>query len=221
VIPHDLASALEAWGRFSGRAGRPPLCSALVAVVALAAPACAESQAAPRALTPAESEAFEMGFELAFACSPRRHNQAAGSESTIRRERDVLAGTAVHFRSVDGAFLVLEEYDAALAGHCLVIGWFGGGLEPGRHGIDRLAMRTVEDEVDAGRHSFYAMSAVRTADENSVFVVESGTLDLRTVEGDRIEGTFELSGFLADANGASRVSDAAWAGSFRALRGEP
>jgi hypothetical protein len=193
----------------------------LTLAVALVAPASAGAQAAARPLTSAESEAFEMGFELAFACSPRRHNQAAGSESTIRRESDVLAGTAVHFRSVEGAYVVLEEYDESLAGHCLVLGWFGGALAPGRHTVGRLAMSTIEEEMAAGSHTFFAMSAVRAADENSVFVVESGAIDIRTVDGDRIEGTFELSGFFADANGQNRIADAAWAGSFRAVRGEP
>jgi hypothetical protein len=122
---------------------------------------------------------------------------------------------------VDGAYLVLEEYDEALAGHCLVLGWFGGALAPGRHTVGRLGMSTVEEEMVAGSHSFFAMSAVRAADENSVFVVESGAIDIRTVDSDRIEGTFELAGFFADADGQNRVADAAWAGSFRAVRGEP
>lgn len=193
----------------------------LTLAAAFVAPASAGAQTAARPLTPAESEAFEMGFELAFACSPRRHNQAAGSESTIRREDDVLPGTAVHFRSVDGAYVVLEEYDEALEGHCLVLGWFGGALVPGRHTVGRLAMSTIEEEMAAGSHTFFAMSAVRATDENSVFVVESGAIDIRTVESDRIEGTFELSGFFADADGQNRVADATWAGSFRAVRGEP
>jgi hypothetical protein len=62
---------------------------------------------------------------------------------------------------------------------------------------------------------------VRLASENSMLVVETGTLDIRAVDGDRIEGTFEVGGFLTDASGRTRVGDAAWAGSFRAVRGEP
>jgi len=195
--------------------------TAFGALALIFAPSQAPAQAAPRPLTAAEAEAYQMGLELAFGCSPRRHGEAAGSESTIRRERDALAGTAAHFRSVDGAYLVLEEYDESLAGHCLVMGWFGGALAPGRHGIGRLAMSTVEDEVASGAHSFFAMAAVRTASENVILVVEAGALDIRSVEGGRVEGTFEVRGFLTDPSGRNRVGDASWSGSFRAVRGEP
>ncbi len=174
----------------------------------------------PRPLTTEEAEAYQMGLELAFACSPRRHNRATDSHSTIRRGPDAMSGTAVHFRSIDGTYLVLEEYDEDLDGHCLVFGWFGGPIEPGRYRIGRLAMSTVEAQLDVGEHSFFSMSAVRRPDENAMLVVESGSLEIVTIEGDGVSGTFELRGFLVDGGGRNRTRDVTWAGSFRAVRGE-
>ena len=201
-----------------------PMNPATIAALALAgaclAPPPAEAQTdEPRRLTLEESEAYQMGLELAFACSPYRHRRADGSESTIRRQADALSGTAIHFRSIEGTYVVLEQYDQELNGHCLVLGWFGGPLEPGRYDIGQLAMSTVEGEVAAGDHSFFGMSLVRKPPEDSMLVVESGTLEITTMEGERVAGRFELSGFLADGSGANRLAAAAWAGSFNAVRG--
>jgi len=195
---------------------------ALVAVVlaALLAPGRASAQAAaPRRLTAEEAEAYQMGMQLIFACSPYRHRRAQGSESTIRRPSDALAGTAVHFSSIEGTYLVFEQYDQELNGHCLVIGWFGGELEPGRHDLAPLAMDAVEAEIDSGDYAFYGVSLVRNATENTVLIVDSGTLDITAMENGRITGSFEVSGFLSESNGASRVGEATWSGTFVALRG--
>ena len=190
---------------------------ALAAALAVAAPLGAQDVF--RRVTLEESEAYQMSLELAFACSPYRHRRAEGSQSTIRRASDALSGTAIHFSSVEGTYLVLEQYDEELDGHCLVIGWFGGPLEPGRHRVGQLAMSTVEEEVEAGDHSFFSMSAIRRPQENAVLVVESGTLDIASMESGRVSGTFELSGFLVDGSGANRIADVTWAGSFLAVEG--
>jgi hypothetical protein len=193
---------------------------ALLVGAALATPMAATAQTElPRRLTFEESEAYQMSMELVFACSPYRHRRAEGSQSTVRRESDALPGTAIHFSSVEGTYLVLERYDEELDGHCLVLGWFGGPLEPGRHTVGQLAMSAVEEEVDAGAHSFYAVSLVRTPRENSVLVVESGALDIASIEEGRVTGTFELSGFLVDGDGVNRIADASWTGSFIAVEG--
>ena len=190
------------------------------AVAALLVPADAASQAAePRRLTLEEAEAYQMGMQLVFACSPYRHRRAEGSQSTIRRSRDALAGTAVHFSSVEGTYLVLEQYDQELNGHCLVVGYFGGALEPGRHDLSLLEMSAVEEEIDSGDYSFYAMSLVRTAAEDAVLVVESGSLDIVSMEDGEVTGTFEVSGFLADSDGVNRLGAVTWAGSFVAVPG--
>lgn len=159
-----------------------------------------------------------MSLTLAFACSPRRHNQAAGSESIIERERGPLPGTAVFFRTHEGTFLVLEEYDEELAGHCLVFGWFGSAPESGSYEVRQLAYGTVEAEVDEERHSFYGVGIVRVDDEDSVFVTESGRLELESVAPGRITGSFELSGFLVE--GGARTDRVDWSGSFDAVEGE-
>jgi hypothetical protein len=193
---------------------------ALACLCLLPVAACAQASPEARRLTRDESEAYQMSRELAFACSPYRHRRADGSESTIRRQTDALAGTAVHFRSIEGTYLVLERYTEDLAGHCLVLGRFGGAqLEPGSYPITGLAMSTVEEEAAAEDHSFFAMSAVRTPEENALLVVESGRLVIESFEADRAEGTFELKGFLVDASGRDRIGDAAWSGSFTAVRG--
>jgi hypothetical protein len=187
---------------------------------ALMMPNPAHAQAdEPRRLTLEETEAYQMSLELAFACSPYRHRRADGSQSTIRRSADALAGTAVHFRSIEGTYLVLESYDQELAGHCLVLGWFGGPLATGRYEVGRLAMATVEQEVADDDHSFFGMSAVRLAQENAVFIVHSGMLEIAAMQSDTITGTFEVDGFLVDGSGANRGADVRWAGSFVAVRG--
>jgi hypothetical protein len=197
-----------------------PAAAALALAAACFAPLPAHAQAPePRRFTLEESEAYQMSLELAFACSPYRHRRADGTESTIRRQFDALAGTAIHFRSIEGTYLVLEQYDQELNGHCLVLGWFGGPLEAGLYDVGQLAMSTVEEEVAEGDHSFFGMSLVREPPEDSMLVVESGTLEIATMEGERVAGRFELSGFLADGSGANRLAAATWAGSFSAVRG--
>jgi hypothetical protein len=190
---------------------------ALLAALLASPPAHAQDEL-PRRLTLEESESYQMSMELAFACSPYRHRRADGSQSTIRRASDALPGTAVHFSSIEGTYLVLERYDQELDGHCLVIGWFGGTLEPGSHRIARLAMATVEAQAEAGDHSFFGMSAVRTPRENVIVVVESGTLEIVSKEEGRLTGTFELDGFVVEG-GTDRVEDVTWAGSFVAVEG--
>lgn len=177
-----------------------------------------QTGAQARALTPAEAESYEMSMELAFGCSPRRHNRAAGSESMIRRDPGELSGTAVFFSGIEGAFLVLEEYDEDLNGHCLVLGWFGGDLVEGRYGIGRLAFDTMEEQLDAGSHSFFSMAAIRTSRENSIIVGESGTLDLEVVATGSIEGRFDLNGFAIEGN--ERRGSVHWTGTFNAVEGE-
>jgi hypothetical protein len=215
-----LASATSGRTFFFMSTKLPAPGAALALALACLAPNPAQAQATDaRRLTLEESEAYQMGLELAFACSPYRHRRADGSESTIRREGDALAGTAIHFRSIEGTYVVLERYDEELDGHCLVLGWFGGPLEPRRYDVGQLAMSTVEEEVARGQHSFFAMSLVRKPEENAMLVVESGSLEIAGMEDGRVVGTFELAGFLADGNGADRVGDASWAGSFSAVRG--
>jgi hypothetical protein len=136
----------------------------------------------------------------------------------IQRDSGQLAGTAVFFRSIEGTFLVLEEYDEDLNGHCLVLGWFGGDIEPTRYGIGRLAYDTMEEQLDAGRHSFFAMAATRASQENVIIVGESGTLDLESVGTESIEGHFDLAGFAIEGN--TRGADVHWSGTFRAVEGE-
>jgi len=193
----------------------------LAALVALGvAPSVARAQGPPAApaMAPEDAEAQEMSMQLAFACSPRRHNGATGSESTIERPAGQLSGTAVFFRSIEGTFLVLEEYDEQLTGHCLVLGWFGGDLQPGRFAINQLAYSTMEAEVDTGNHSFYGVSLVRQGDENSLLIARSGSLELATVEPGRITGTFDLTGFTI--GGSTRTDGVTWRGSFTAVAGE-
>jgi len=199
---------------------KPVAALVLAASFVSGVPALAQTDA-PRRLTLDEVEAYQMSLELAFACSPARHRRADGSESTIRRAADALAGTAVHFHSVEGTYLVLEQYGEDLAGHCLVLGWFGGPLEPGSYEIGRLAMSAVEEEVETGEYSFFGMSAVRKPEENSLLVVERGTLQIATMESGNVSGSFELAGFLADGTGANRTGAATWAGTFRAVAASP
>lgn len=175
-------------------------------------------QAAARALTREETEAQQMGLQMAVACNPRRQGELQGSESTIRRPTDALAGTAVYRRTAEGTFLSLEQYDEALEGHCLVFGWFGGDYAPGRYAIHQLSMRAMEEEQASGERSFYTWGAVRSTGESSMLMVQSGTIEILTFEPGRLTGTFELTGFLVD--GSARGADVTWSGSFSAVAGE-
>jgi len=155
---------------------------------------------------------------LAVGCNPRRQGELVGSESTIRRATDALAGTAVYSRSAEGTLLSLENYDESLEGHCLVFGWFGGDYATGRHAIAQLSMRAMEEEQASGVRAFYAWGAVRSAAEQSTLMVQSGHIDVVSVEAGRVTGTFELTGYLVVGN--ERTGDATWSGSFSAVEGE-
>jgi hypothetical protein len=187
-------------------------------VAALLIPSGARGQAATGTLTREEAEAQQMGLQMAFACNPRRQGELQGSESTVRRASDALAGTAVFSRTAEGTFLSLEQYDEALEGHCLVFGWFGGDYAPGRYAIQQLSMRAMEEEQASGERSFYTWGAVRSTGENSMLMVQSGTIEILTFELGRLIGTFELTGFLVE--GSARGADATWSGSFSAVEGE-
>jgi hypothetical protein len=173
---------------------------------------------AQTALTPADTEAQQMGLQMAIACNPRRQGELQGSESTIRRTSDALAGTAVYSRTAEGTLLSLEQYDESLEGHCLVFGWFGGAYAIGRHPVDQLSMRAMEEEQASGERSFYSWGAVRSTAENATLLVESGTVEILTVEPGRVTGTFELTGALVEGN--SRTVAVTWSGSFSAVEGE-
>jgi hypothetical protein len=198
---------------------RPARLSAAVALAAAVLSTHLEAQATGPALSAAEQEAQAMGLQMAFACSPRRHGEATGTTSTIRRESDALAGTAVYFRSIEGTFVALEEYDAALNGHCLVFAWWGDELAPGTYPVARLAMSAMEEEETSGEHSFYAWGAVRTTGENVMIVVESGSVTLETIEPGRFSGSFEIDGFAVV--GSAKGSAVRWAGTFSGIEGEP
>lgn len=191
--------------------------SALVALLLVPPPAYSQAGSAP-ALTPQDNEAQQMGLQMAVACNPRRQGGVVGSESTIRRTADALAGTAIFSRGAEGTFLSLEQYDESLEGHCLVFGWFGGDLAPGRYRITRLSMQAMEEEQASGDRSFYSWGAVRSTGENTMLVAESGTLEILSVEPGKITGSFELGGFLVDGN--VRGEGVAWSGSFSAVEGE-
>lgn len=197
---------------------RPGLAaSGLAALMLMPLPGYAQAGPAS-ALTPQDNEAQQMGLQMAVACNPRRQGEVVGSESTIRRASDALAGTAIFSRSAEGTLLSLEQYDEALEGHCLVFAWFGGDLAPGRYRITRLSMRAMEEEQASGERSFYTWGAVRSTGENSMLLAESGMLEILSTEPGKITGSFELSGFLVD--GTSRGDDVAWSGSFSAVEGE-
>lgn len=194
--------------------------SVAVALAGLAAwqPGPASAQIDGPALTAEEGEAHQMGLEMAFACSPRRHNQATGSTSTIREDADALSGTAVYFSRIEGTFVALEEYDQALDGHCLVFGWWGDALQPGAYAVARLASSTMMEEEASGEHSFFAWGAVRTAGAMAMLVVNSGSLEIASIDSGTITGSFELTGFVVD--GPNR-RDATWAGSFSGAEAQP
>lgn len=198
----------------------PPMRSALV-LLALAAglPAQGAAQGGASSLSAEDREAQAMGLEMAFACSPRRHGLATGSTSTIRREADALAGTAVYFRSIEGSFIALEEYDEALEGHCLVFGWWGDDFIPGTYPVSRLSMSAMEHEESSGEHSFFAWGAVRSTGENVMILVESGSLTLEAVGPESFTGSFSIEGIVLEGNAPG--AELRWAGSFSAVEGEP
>lgn len=177
----------------------------------------AQAGGAAPALTPQEAEAREMGVTLASFCNPARHRGMGETESVIQRSSDALAGTASYLRSAEGTFLVLEHYDESLEGHCLVLGWFGGDLEPGRYPISQLGMGALEAEVGGEERSFYGTAAVRTAEEGSTFVTESGALEIVSMPSGGVTGSFDLSGFTIE--GGDRTDGIFWSGSFRAQEG--
>lgn len=169
--------------------------------------------------TSEEIEAQMMGLQMAFVCSPRRHEEAVGTTSTIRRESDALAGRASWFHSIEGTYFSLEEYDDSLDGHCLVFGWWGDDLAPGTYPVEQLSMRAMEEEEASGEHSFFAWGAVRRTGENVMILVESGSLTLGTFGPGEASGTFEISGFLLVGN--ERGAPFRWAGSFSGMESEP
>jgi hypothetical protein len=191
---------------------------AACAVLAMSglSPASSSAQAGPT-LTPQEAESQEMGLSLASFCNPARHRRMGETESVIQRDHDALVGTASFLRSAEGTFLVLEGYDESLEGHCLVLGWFGGDLEPGRYPVRRLTMSALEAEVGGDDRSFYAMAAIRTADEGSMLVTESGALEVVSMPPGGITGIFDLSGFVIE--GTARTDSVFWSGSFRGQEG--
>jgi len=189
-----------------------------LAVLAVAwLPTLAAAQSGP-ALSPEEQEAQQMGLEMAFACSPRRHGEATGSASTIRRGADALAGTAVYFESIEGTFVALEEYDEALDGHCLVFGWWGDELAPGTYPVARLSMRAMEEEEMSGEHSFFSWAAERATGGMTMIVVESGTVTIDAIGPGSITGSFEITGFALQ--GDTRGETVRWAGTFNGVEGE-
>lgn len=160
-----------------------------------------------------------MGLEMTFVCNPQRHRSIAGeATSSISRGDRTLDGTASYLRSAEGTFLVLEGYDEELAGHCLVLAWFGGELQPGHYPIRRLAMDAMEEELDSHQHSFFSLAAVRAPSESSLLVVESGSVDLQSVDDSGISGSFQVTGFSIE--GSTRTDGVTWQGSFTALPGE-
>jgi hypothetical protein len=188
-----------------------------LSLVTLSVPATVHAQAA--ALTREESEAQQMGLEMAFACSPRRHGLATGSTHTIEREPAPLSGTTVYFSSIEGTFVALEEYDDQLDGHCLIFGWWGDAIEPGTYPIARLSYRAMEEEEMAGEHSFFSWGAIRATNTMSMVLVESGTLTVESFIPGSITGTFELTGFVLEGN--AKGDPMTWRGTFSGVQGEP
>jgi hypothetical protein len=141
------------------------------------------------------------------------------SSSLISRPAGALPGTATYVRSAEGTFLVLEAYDEQMAGHCMVLAWFGGDLEPGRYQIRRLAMDAMEEEAAAPVHSFFTLGAVRSPEESSVLVADSGTLSLDSIDDGTVKGSFDVTGFVID--GGARTDGVTWDGTFTALERDP
>lgn len=178
------------------------------------APQAAQAQGAGAELSEPESEALGMGMEMTFMCSPQRHGRLGYTESGIRRPGSPLSGTASWMRSAEGTFLVLEGYDANQAGHCVILAWFGGELEPGSYGIRRLSMAAMEEEVGSQEHSFYVMGAVRAPDESSAMIPESGSVELTSVDAGAVSGSFQLTGLVVE--GSERTEGVVWEGDFAA-----
>jgi hypothetical protein len=187
-------------------------------MVALSSAVAAQGGGGPP-MAPAEAEAYQMGLEMTFVCNPQRHRGLADSESLIVRDAGSLPGTAAFLRSAEGTFLVLEAYDDQAAGHCMVLAWFGGALGPGRYPIRRLGMTTMEEEVGSQGHSFFALAAVRSPEENWMLVTDSGTLEVLSMAAGAPAGTFELTGFALQ--GATRADGVAVRGTFSALPRDP
>lgn len=191
-----------------------------LSIGALPSSARAQGTQASQDLEPAEAEAYQMSLEMAFVCNPSRHRTLTTiSSSSISREGGGLAGTAAYLRSAEGTFLVLEGYDESMAGHCLVLAWFGGELEPGAYRIRRLGMGVMEEEASADQHSFFSLAAVRSPDESSVLVTEAGSLELSALQDGTVRGQFQLSGFVLE--GSARRDAVTWEGSFTALERDP
>lgn len=200
---------------------RDRICFTLLSALAAAyAPEAARAQAAggPQ-MTPAETEAHQMSLEMSFVCNPQRHRSMPESESMIRRQAGDLPGTAAHLRTAEGTFLVLEAYDENQSGHCLVLGWFGGDVEPGSHTIRQLSMAAMENEVDTGEHSFFTFSAVRSPTESATLVTDGGSIEIVSAEQGTVVGTFQLTGFTVSSQ--ARVDGIALEGSFTALERDP
>jgi len=195
------------------------ICRAALLLALLSSPAAAAAQAGGAEFLPAEVEAMQMAQEMSFVCNPERHRSMAGSESVIRRASDTLAGTAALLQSAEGTFLVLEGYDENMAGHCLVLAWFGNTLEAGRYAIRQLSSAAMEEETSSGAHSFFTFSAVRAPGESSILVTQSGSLEILTRTTAGLSGTFRLTGFAVE--GGERTDGIVFEGSFTALEREP
>lgn len=191
----------------------------LITLLWLPAGALGQAPTGGPEMTPEESEAYQMGLEMAFVCNPQRHRSMPDSESMIRRDAGALPGTAAYLRSAEGTFLVLEGYDENQAGHCLVLAWFGGALGPGRYDIRRLSYGALEEQVEADAHSFFIFSAVRAPDESATLVTESGSLEIESMEQGTVSGSFELVGFTISS--VQRLDDVAIQGTFTALERDP
>jgi len=210
----------RAWARRGPSFGMNPRSLLLAALLAaVPAPSFAQAGGGPE-LDPAQAEAYQMGLEMTFVCNPSRHRTMTTiSSSSITRPGGALPGTATYLRSAEGTFLVLEAYDEEMAGHCMVLAWFGGDLEPGRYQIRRLAMDAMEEEVAAPSHSFFTLGAVRSPEESSVLVADSGTLSLDAIDDGTVKGSFDVTGFVVE--GGARTDGVTWQGTFTALERDP
>jgi len=197
---------------------RLPALACLFGALTLATAAAAQAPGSGPQLTEPELEAYQMSTQMTFVCSPQRSASLPESESVIRRARGSLEGTAAYLRSAEGTFLVLEGYNENAAGHCLVFAWFGGALQPGSYAVRQLSMGAMEQEVGAESHSFFTFSAVRAPDESATLVAQGGSLQIDSVTGGIVRGTFELRGFTV--NSEERVDGVAMEGSFTAQEGE-
>jgi len=217
TLPDVPPRARVRGGPSFGMASRALLLTACLLVAPV--PSLAQGAGGPE-LAPAEAEAYQMGLEMTFVCNPSRHRTMTTiSSSSIARPAGALPGTASYLRSAEGTFLVLEAYDEQMAGHCMVLAWFGGDLEQGRYPIRRLAMETMEDEVGAPSHSFFTLGAVRSPEESSVLVADSGTLSLESIQDGTVKGSFDVTGFVVE--GGTRTDGVTWEGTFTALERDP